>query len=379
VTVTDTKTNQYWTGSGNAGPEDLTSVEITVSPKKGSTAFTNSEYFVSVTYAPSDLTANLTISGGMTFAGGVTSEKMTSGSEEVDFYGPNVYSSGGPGSGDITVTVSPPASGTNATNGAESASSPGGFSGGSLDVKVPIASFNLSDSFSQALHDVTSALVQSGVSAIMPNLELNTNNYLESLEANGGAQGTAAANEYDYLNNPPNYGYGALTNDFTTLLNDVATGSGNAATPPQIDVLNGPPTFTMPGFPPSAVKGFSVAPIVSASFKYPFISSSGQWQDPKLGDLLTTFGISGKGPINDDTLVPISGNWTGSLTAALSAGHNFTLESGSYSFTVGFDVDLFNNKNIQLAVQATGTFTPADGNLQNDLAGTVVAGFAHNQ
>jgi len=46
VTVTDTKTNQYWSGSGNAGPEDLTSVEITVSPKKGSTAFVNTDWKV---------------------------------------------------------------------------------------------------------------------------------------------------------------------------------------------------------------------------------------------------------------------------------------------------------------------------------------------
>ncbi len=85
--------------------------------------------------------------------------------------------------------------------------------------------------------------------------------------------------------------------------------------------------------------------------------------------------VGATGPINDDTLVPISGNWTSSLTASLSPAHNFTLQGGSFSASIGCDVDLFNNKNVQLAIQAAGKFAPAGGNVQNDASGQVVAGF----
>ena len=378
VTVTDTQTSQYWSGSGNAGPQDLTSVDVTFSPKNGSTAFVNTDNLVNIAYAPSDLTATLAISGGATFSGGATSEAMTSDSQDVYFYGPNVYSSGGPVSGQITVTVSPPSSGSTlnssradaVTNAAASAGA------GSLNFKVNIDIFNLSGVWAEGLKNLASALVQSGVNFIMANLESNTNNYLNGLiqQYNGTAEGTAAQAELNYLNTQ---GYNNLLNNLATFIDDTATGSTNAATPPQINVLDQPNglVLQMPGFPPSAVKNFTFAPSITASFKYPYISSSGQWQEPKLGDLVTTFGISGTGPISDDTLVPISGDWTSSLTASLSPAHNFTLDSGSYSASIGFDVDLFNSKNVQFAVQATGTFNPADGNVQNDASGQVVAGF----
>jgi hypothetical protein len=382
VTVTDTKTNQYWTGSANAGPEDLTSVQVTFSPKNGSTAFTNTEYYVNVTYAPTDLTATLNISGGATFAAGAMSEAMTSASEDVYFYGPNVYSSGGPGSGQITVTVSPPSGGNTPANGAMSArESSAAAGGGSLTFKVGVDLFNFSDPWSQALKNTMSALAQSGVNIIMPDLETNTNNYLNNLKATtapGSPQNVGANNYYNYLNGTDD-GYGTLASSLQTFLSDMATGSANASVPPQIDVLNEPPpgpTLVMPGFPASAAKGISVAPTISATFKYPVISSSGQWQEPKLGDLVTNFGISATGPITDDTLVPISGNWTASVSASLTAGHNFTLEGGSYTASVGFDVDLFNNKNVQLAMQGTGTFSPENGNITNDVSGQVLLGVA---
>lgn len=75
VTVTDTKTNQYWTGSGNAGPEDLTSAIVAFSPNPIETGASKSDpgsIFVPVTatVAPKDLASNVSVSNFTTLPGG---------------------------------------------------------------------------------------------------------------------------------------------------------------------------------------------------------------------------------------------------------------------------------------------------------------------
>ncbi len=374
--MTDTKTNQYWTGSANAGPEDLTSVEVTFSPKDGSTVFTNTEYFVNVAYAPSDLTVNLGISGGMTFAGGATSEKMTSDSEQVDFYGPNVYSSGGPGSGDLTATVTPPAGGGNTANGPQAAASSGGLSGGSLNFKLPLDTFNFSTVYEAGDKLITSALV-SAASVMMQDIEQNTNTFLLAQENSGSvAVADAARQEWMYLNQSPGDGYITLGKNLSSLLDGVATTSStaNSAGDYVLNLANGT-NIEMPGFPSSAVKQLSVSPSLSLSLSYPYINSAGQWQPPKLGDLLLNFGINGKGPIHDDTIVPINGYWTASVSASLSPGHNFQLSQGIKTKLAAY-VNLFNNKPVFLGIQASATATPGDGSLKPPLLASVQFVFA---
>ncbi len=372
VTLTDQAGNDYWTGSGIAAPVDITSVQVTISPKNGSTTFLNTYYFVQVTYAPSDLAATLNISGGPTFAGGATSEAMTSNPEAVDFYGPNVYSTGSTGTGQISVTVSVPQSGAALTKAPTAAPSIAGFGGGTLTVKAPLGIFSLKDLYKQGYSNMVSALSQSAVNIIMPNLESNTNSYLDSLMSENGPQAMSAGEEYEYLNSG---GYSTLGGTIQTLLNDMATGESNVPST-EFDLLDEgtTPVLEIPGVPPSALKNFSLTPSITATFRYPYISSNGTWQAPKLGDLLATFGITGSGPISDDTYVPISGTWTGSLSATLAAGHNFTLQDGNYSASVGIHISLFDAKNVQFEMQAMGTFTPDNGNLSNDLAGQVFLG-----
>ena len=43
VTMTDTTTNQYWSGTGNAGPEDLISATLTINPSTDTSVFLNTK------------------------------------------------------------------------------------------------------------------------------------------------------------------------------------------------------------------------------------------------------------------------------------------------------------------------------------------------
>ncbi len=52
VTVTDTTTNQYWSGSAGAGPEDLISATLTINPSTDTSVFLNTKNYVVVAVAP---------------------------------------------------------------------------------------------------------------------------------------------------------------------------------------------------------------------------------------------------------------------------------------------------------------------------------------
>ncbi len=52
VTVTDTTTNQYWSGSAGAGPEDLISATLTRNPSTDTSVFLNTKNYVVVAVAP---------------------------------------------------------------------------------------------------------------------------------------------------------------------------------------------------------------------------------------------------------------------------------------------------------------------------------------
>lgn len=129
-----------------------------------------------------------------------------------------------------------------------------------------------------------------------------------------------------------------------------------------------------PGVPAPAAKPFSLTPSLTVLLNYNFINSKDQGQNLKLGDLLANFSITGTGPISTNTPIPIQGSWTGSITASLSAGHNFTLQNGTYSASMGIHIYLFNNQNLQFVAQFNGVLSPQSGNVQNDLTGQVDLG-----
>ena len=75
VTVTDTKTSQYWTGSANAGPEDLTSATVSFSPNPIETGASKSapgSIFakVTATVVPKDLVSNVSVNNFTTLPHG---------------------------------------------------------------------------------------------------------------------------------------------------------------------------------------------------------------------------------------------------------------------------------------------------------------------
>ena len=51
-----------------------------------------------------------------------------------------------------------------------------------------------------------------------------------------------------------------------------------------------------------------------------------------LGDFMSSFGLSGKGPISFGDIA--NGYWTGAASVDLSAGHNFQLQSDSYTVSL---------------------------------------------
>jgi hypothetical protein len=75
VAVTDTKTNQCWSGSANAGPQDLTSATVSFSPnpiKTGASKTDPVSIFVPVTatVAPADLVGKVNVANFTTLPGG---------------------------------------------------------------------------------------------------------------------------------------------------------------------------------------------------------------------------------------------------------------------------------------------------------------------
>ena len=124
----------------------------------------------------------------------------------------------------------------------------------------------------------------------------------------------------------------------------------------------------------AAAKPFSRAISLAVSHNYNFTNLNDWGHNLKLGDLLANFSITGTGPISTNTPIPIQGSWTGSITASLSAGHNFTLQNGTYSASMGIHIYLFNNQNLQFVAQFNGVFSPQSGNVQNDLTGQVDVG-----
>ena len=97
--MTDTQTNQYWSGSADAGPKDLTSAMVTFSPnpvttgadkKKLGAIFTP----VTATVQPADLTSKISLNTFVdsgTGSAGVENSKpnATAGTITFDLYGIN--------------------------------------------------------------------------------------------------------------------------------------------------------------------------------------------------------------------------------------------------------------------------------------------------
>ncbi len=372
VTVTDTTTNQYWTGSDGAGPEDLISATLTIQPTTGTSVFLNTKNYVVVTVAPADLAPDTTlnITGGATFTGGVTTETMSSATEDVYFYGQNVYGSGGSeGSGQISATVSPPSLNTQSSVAMGSrATAAGAAGGGGLDVSLNYNSYFFSHPVVAVYKAAAQALANSVASYIMPNLESNTNGYLLNLENTGTySQQQAAAQEYAYLNPPSGSGYGDLSANISTAFNNLATGSALASTPPATDVLDTgvAPSLTpwLQGFPGSAVQTATVTPTYSLALNYPVISPNGTWQPPKVGDLVASAGVNVTGPINFGDIA--QGYWKGSLSVSMAPGTNFQVQGGTVTANAGLYVHPFNSKDTYLGAGAMATFTPPNQSLKN--------------
>ncbi len=374
MTVTDTTTNQYWSGTGNAGPEDIISATLTMNPSNGTSVFLNTENYVVVTVAPADLAPNTTlnITGGATFTGGVTTETMTSASEDVYFYGQNVYGSGdSEGSGQISATINSPATGGNGQSNMLIAAqaTAASTSGGSVSGQITLNFFAVSKAWKQTGTDLGSAL-NSAADSAFDLLKSNTNTYLASVGSGTGPQATGAQQMYDYLNYQG--GYTTIQNNLSTAFQDVFAGTNAANSTQSVSADAKQNTVPlMPGFPASAIKNFTVAPPLNLSFNYPYISSNGTWQPPKLGDLLATFGVSGTAQI--DYAGVLSGTWTGAISAALSAGHNFQLQDGAYTASSVFKFKL-NNSNASFQFSMDGNYEPADG----ELGGAVTASFVVN-
>ncbi len=374
VTVTDTTTNQYWSGSASAGPEELISATLTMNPNGGTSVFLNTKNYVVVTVAPSDLAPDTTlnISGGATFANEVTSEAMTSATEDVYFYGQNVYGSGGSeGSGQISATISAPTSGGNSSALAMRSLAMAAVSsgGGNLSAQITLNSFAISKAYTQAVSFVGSAL-DSTATSVFGLLEQHTNTYLLSVGSGSGPQAVGAQQMYDNLNYDG--GYTTIQNNLSTAFNDVLTGTNaaNSAQSSSVDAKQGTVPL-MPAFPASAIKNFTVAPSLSVSFNYPYISPNGTWQPPKLGDLLVSFGVDGTAQI--DYAGVLAGTWTGSLSASLSPGHNFELQDGTYTASSVFNFKL-NSSGASFQFTVSGNYQPADGKL----GGQVLASYVVN-
>ena len=374
VTVTDTQTSQYWSGSGNAGPQDLTSVELTITPKDGTTVFVNTKNFVHVTFAPSDLQAELNITGGATFVGGVTSQAMTSASEDVYFYGPNIYSSGGPSSGEISVTLSPPPT-QSATNGTLATAKPnavaaasGGFT---YKATIPVQTLLTSDPVIATCKILDQSMVSSGTGFIASYVKPSTDSSLLGIYANYSlpqAQRDGAFAMYNELNNG---GYNDLQNASNTLFEDLTTGVDLASVPPSINPLNlgvlPSLAAAVQGFPASSIQNVSFTPSWILNLGYPVISPTGQWTPPKLGDLVSNFSVDAKGPISFGDFA--NGYWTCSAAVGLVPNHDFQLQSGIFTLQGGWYVHPWNDPNAYTGFTANLQYSFPEGSAKNFSAG----------
>ena len=339
VTVTDTQTSQYWSGSGNAEPQELTSAQLTISPQTDTSAFLNTKNYVVVTVSPSDLAPDttLTVTGGATFIGGVTSETMTSASEDVYFYGPNVYGSGGAASsGQLSATVNVPSSGgpSGEAPALAGAAAPAGSPGATLSDSITVDIFKLSDVGNQAVSTATSSLLTSGLNAFMAQLKSQENAFLEQQINSNGQYAGQATEEYAALN-PPNDGYSQIASGLTSALNLFKTGTQNSATPGSADAgLNPANTPTLPAFSPSAITLSSLTPTFTVGVNLPAFGPN--WTMPafKTGNFFSSVAETATGTFHFGDLA------TGTFSVAPSLnfvqGFNSKITSQSVSIPIGF-------------------------------------------
>ncbi|MGC9261559.1 MAG: hypothetical protein ACP5I8_15965, partial [Phycisphaerae bacterium] len=136
-----------------------------------------------------------------------------------------------------------------------------------------------------------------------------------------------------------------------------------------INVLNiGSPSSAplLAGFPASAVQP-SVKWSIAATFNYLYISPSGQWNQPKLGDLMATASASVLMPISFGDLA--SGSVAGSVAVGTVPGSNTLLAGGSVSPGLAFSIQLPHG--FQFTVG--GSFTFQGGSVTNDSGYQVTA------
>ncbi len=83
VTVTDTTTNQYWGGTGNAGPEDLISAAVTFAPGPIITGAdeipgqSDAIYTVVASVQPVDLAYDVTVNNFLNSGAGRSRQRIT--------------------------------------------------------------------------------------------------------------------------------------------------------------------------------------------------------------------------------------------------------------------------------------------------------------
>ncbi len=338
VKVTDAKTGQYWSGSSNAGPQDLTSAQLTISPQTDTSAFLNTKNYVVVTVSPSDLVPDttLTVTGGATFIGGVTSETMTSASEDVYFYGPNVYGSGGAASsGQLSATVNVPASSGPSGNAPSLAAAPAGSPGAALNASVTVNLYKLSDVGNQAVSTAISSLVTSGVNAFMAQLKSQENAFLEQQMASGSQNAEQATEEYYALNDSQPSGYSQITSGLTGALNLFQTGTQNSATPGSADAGLGPAnTPTLPAFSPSAITSSSLTTTFTSGVNLPVLGPN--WTMPafKTGNFFSSVAEAATGTFRFGDLA--TGTWSAAPSLSFVQGFNNKITSQSVSVPIGF-------------------------------------------
>ncbi len=371
VTVTDTKTNQYWSGSANAGPEDLTSIILTINPNSQDSVFLNTGNIAVVTYGPSDLNIQATISGGATFANGATTQTLTSSPTELWFYGPNVYSSGGTGSGELTVTASVPSgqSSPAVSNGVRQSAAAASSPGGNFNVHISFNIFAISSAGQQAMSTLGQSFVNSGVGILGGQMKAQENTALQDVSQSSPYYADAQE-EYNYLNNEG--GYSTIQNNLQSSLNNFLTGITGAPVPSSVDASQGTNTPAMPGFPASVISLSNFTPTFTAGVVAPVLGPNWTLPDPKTGNFYASVGAILNGNFNAgdlaqgtasvSTTIPYVQGFNNKVTSAIdvTAGFNFTspifpLAGAKFHLGLAVGYSYYNNdmKNQPPAVAAT--------------------------
>ncbi|MGC9217304.1 hypothetical protein, partial [Acidithiobacillus sp.] len=360
VTVTDTQTNQYWSGSANAGPEDLAAIILTINPNSHDSVFLNTGNIAVVTYGPADLNVQATISGGATFANGATTQTLASSSTELWFYGPNVYSSGGTGSGELNVTASvpsgqlSPAASSGERQSATVASSPGG----NINVKISLNLFAISTLSQQTVSTLGQSFVASGVGILSGQMKAQENTDLQAVSQSSPYY-TDAQEEYYYLNNGG--GYSTIQNNLTSSLNNFLAGIIGAPVPSSVDAGQGSNTPAMPGFLASAI---SLTPTFTAGVVAPVFGPNWTLPDPKTGNFYASVSAVLNGNFNAGDLA--QGTASVSATIPYVQGFNNKVNSTvDVALTFNFTSPIFPLAGAKFHIGLTAGYSFYNNDMKN--------------